>query len=136
MVELKPRLSRFLEDQKGAVTIEFTTLVPFFVMLLVFFADATVIYLTHTEMYNAARDIARRMSTGELTTADEIQTYAENHLFLGQRDYYVGIDGTGDKTIAVVINLYEAAPFGYFFGPILGDQLVASATMGEEPRIE
>ena len=60
------RINRFLRDSKGAVTTEFTVLVPFFVMLLVFFADASVIYLTHSEMFNTARDIARRMSTDQI----------------------------------------------------------------------
>lgn len=126
----------FLSDERGAVSIEFTTLVPFFIFLLVFFTDATVIYLTHTEMFNAARDISRRMTTGELDDNADVQAYAESHLFLGQRDYYVGIDFAGDRTVAVVVSLDDAAPFGLFFQPILGRELIASATMGEEPRIE
>ena len=60
------KTTTFFKDEKGAVTMEFTVLVPFFVVLLIFFADASVIYFTHSEMFNAARDISRRMSTGQI----------------------------------------------------------------------
>ena len=39
-----------LSDETGAVTIEFTTLVPAFILLLVFFVDASTVYLTRSEM--------------------------------------------------------------------------------------
>lgn len=128
--------ARFIADERGAISIEFTTLVPFFIMFLVFFADATIIYLTHSEMFNVAREISRRMSTGELENSDDVQAYAADHLFLGSRDYYVGIDFLGDKTISIVVSVADAAIFGYFFKPILGKELVATATAAEEPRIE
>lgn len=128
MVQKTPCLARFLADQKGAVTIEFTTLVPFFIFLMVFFVDASMIYLSHSEMYSTARDIARRMSTGELKTAQEVEDYAAEHLFLGLRNYYIDrsyVDGAAQVRIAVGIG--EAAIFGAFFKPILGKALVATA---------
>lgn len=133
---LRAAARRLLADEKGAVTIEFTALVPFFVLLLVFFADAAIIYLTHTEMFNAARDISRRTATGELANQDDVQAYAESHLFLGTRDYFVGVDLQNDKTVAVVVSLDQATIFGILFQPILGKELIATATAPEEPRIE
>jgi len=129
-------LRGFLRAEQGAMTIEFTTLVPFFIMLLVFFADATIIYLTHSEMFNVARDISRRMTTGELQNDTDVEAYAADNLFLGTRTYYVFTDHSGDKTVSLAISLYDATIFGFFFQPILGRELVATATMGEEPRIE
>ena len=131
-----PGLARFLRDERGAFSVDFTVVVPFFVFLLVLFADATVIYLTHTEMYGAARDISRRIATGELQTDAEVQAYAADRLHLGSRNYYVGLDFANDKTVMIVVNLGDAAIFGYFFRPVLGRELVAASTVGEEPRIE
>lgn len=128
-------MSRFLRDQKGAVTVEFTVLVPFFVLLLVFFADAAVIYLTHSEMYSVARDAARRMSTGELETMDEVRDYAAQHLHLGQRTYYVSADFGAEKRVTVEIPVVDAAIFGAWFTPLLGRKLQATAVTHREPKL-
>jgi len=135
MVEPMPSLRRFLRDQTGAVTIEFTTLVPAFVLLMVFFADASVIYLTHSEMFEVARDISRRMSTGEITTEQEVETYAAEHLFLGQRTYNVSVEMGNDMQLAIWVPIGEAAIFGVWFHPIIGKSLVATVVMNREPPV-
>jgi len=130
------RTLKFTHDERGAVSIEFTMLVPFFVMFLVFFADATVIYLTDTEMFNVAREISRRASTGELQDLSQAEAYANDKLFLGSRTYYLDVDFAGDENaVTLSIPVYDAAVFGFFFQPILGRMLVATATTSEEPRI-
>lgn len=127
-------MKRFIRDEKGAVTIEFTVLVPFFVMLLVFFADASVIYLTHSEMFKTARDISRRMSTGQFTTVAQVTDYAAEHLFLGQRTYTIDPDFvSGEMKVSIGIPLGQAAIFGVWFEPIIGDALIATARMRREP---
>lgn len=125
----------WLGDERGAMTIEFTTLLPFFVFLLVFFADASLIYLTHTEMYNAARDIARRMATEEIRTEQEALDYAAGHLLLGQRRYLVDPEFGGEMRVTVAIGLGDAAISGQFFAPVLGRTLTASATVRREPLL-
>lgn len=135
MVEKKTNAARFLADQKGAVTIEFTTLVPFFIFLMVLFVDGSVVYMTHSEMYSTARDIARRMSTRQLTTQQEVLDYAKGTLFLGDRTYVVEADFGPEMRCAIALPMAEAAIFGMFFRPILGRALVASATMSQEPKI-
>lgn len=129
------RILGLLGDEKGAVTVEFTVLVPFAVFLLVLFADASVIYLTHTEMFNAARDIARRMSTEELKSAQEVRDYAASRLLLGQRHYVVDPTFGGDMRVTVAIEVGDAAIFGVFFKPVLGRTLLASATVRREPML-
>lgn len=135
MVENRTSIERLLADQKGAVTIEFTTLVPFFIFLMVLFVDGSVIYMTHSEMYSTARDIARRMSTRQLTTQQEVLDYARGTLFLGERSYVVDADFGGEMRCSIAVSLADAAVFGMFFRPILGRTLIASATMSEEPKI-
>lgn len=129
-------MKRYLRDEVGAVTVEFTALFPFFVLLMVFFADSTVIYLTHSEMFNAAREVSRRVSTGEIQTLSQAETYANDKLMLGARTYFVDVDFSGEnKMVRIGIPLYDAAIFGVFFRPILGKELVAIASVSAEPRI-
>lgn len=135
-VRSMPCLGALLRDDRGAVSVEFTVLVPFFIFLMVLFADATVVYLTHSEMFNAARELSRRMSTGQVQNQDQAATYVADKLFLGERKYYVSTDFDGDKTATITVDLLDAAIFGMWFTPLLGHRLSATATVGEEPRIE
>lgn len=124
---------RFLACEKGAVTLEFVVLAPFAIFLLVFFSDAAVTYLSHSEMYNTARDIVRKMSVGELTTVEEVQAYASQKLFLGNRTYTLDVQFGGDMTVAISVPIEQAAVFGYFVRPLVGRVLTARATMRREP---
>jgi Flp pilus assembly pilin Flp len=126
-------ISGFLRNDEGAVTIEFTTLVVAFIMMLVFFTDASILYATRTEMWNVARDITRRMSTQEITTFAEAQDYADTHLLLGGRNYLIDPDFGGDVNVKIAVTIGDAAIFGSWFKPIVGDYLVASVTMRKEP---
>ena len=125
----------FIKDSKGAVTIEFTVLVPAFVFLLVLFADISIVYLTHSEMYNAARDIARRMSTHELETEADVQAYAEEHLFLGARTYYVKPEFGAVMSVRIAVGVNQAVFFGVFFEPVIGKALVATASVQSEKKL-
>lgn len=125
----------FIKDSKGAVTVEFTVLVPAFVFLLILFADTSIVYLTHSEMYNAARDIARRMATHELETPSDVQAYAEEHLFLGMRQYAVDPNFGGVMSVSIAVGVNQAVFFGVLFEPILGKTLVATASVRAETRL-
>ncbi len=131
-------MMRFIRDEKGAVTIEFTVLVPFFILLMVLFVDSAVTWLSHSEMFNAARDISRRMSTGELTTRDEVASYAASHIFLGERTYdliAIDDDGEGNARVTIEVPVVEAAIFGVWFRPLIGQKLVATSVTRNEPPL-
>ncbi len=123
----------FLRDEQGVVTIEFVLWVPIFVGLFVLVTDASIIYLTHSEMWSAARDTTRRMTTGEITSRAQARDYAAAHLFLSSRTYVIDPDFGGEMNVTIAIGLDGAAIFGFFFKPILGRSLVASVTMRREP---
>lgn len=123
----------FLRNETGAVTIEFVTLVPAFVLMLVLFIDVSVVYLTRTEMWNTARDIARRMSTDELRTSAEVRDYAAGHLFLGYRDYIVVADFGTDMDVTITVPMIDAAVFGIWLRPIIGETLTVKARVSREP---
>jgi Flp pilus assembly pilin Flp len=124
---------RFLHNDEGVVTIEFTTLVVAFIAMLVFFTDASIIYATRTEMWNVARDITRRMSTEEISNVAQAQDYAEAHLLLGGRKYWIDPDFGGDMSVSIAVTIGDAAIFGAWFRPIIGEYLVASVKMRREP---
>ena len=124
----------FLRDEKAAVTIEFVLWVPIFIGLFVFVTDASIIYLTHSEMWSVARDTTRRMTTGQITTDAEAREHAAARLFLGSRTYVIDPElASSDLNITIAIGLDDAAIFGFFFKEILGQSLVASVTMRKEP---
>lgn len=126
-------ISPFLGDEKGAITTEFVTLVPFFIGLFVFFADVCVVYLTHSEMWNVARDSVRRMSTEEFTTNTQVVDYVSAHLFLGERSYVVEPTFGGEMRVRIAISIADAAIFGYLMENILGNTIVADVVMRKEP---
>lgn len=133
-VDYMRNLQGFLGDEQGAVTIEFVTLVPMFVLLLMFFTDASILYLTHSDMFNTARDIARRMSTEQITTVEEARDYAMESLQLYNRVYVLTTDPSlADMTVTISVGVRDAAIFGAFLAPVLGRTLSASATMRREP---
>ena len=74
------RLDQFLRDDHGAMTIEFVLWVPFIVALLTTVVDATTLYVTHTEMWNVARDTTRRMAEGSILTVSGAEAYAASAL--------------------------------------------------------
>jgi Flp pilus assembly protein TadG len=90
-----------LRDEMGAVTIEFVLWVPIFASLLVFVTDASIIYMTHSEMWNVARDTSRRMSTEKITTVNEVRDYAAAPLFLSEREYVIDPSFGSDMNVAI-----------------------------------
>jgi len=124
-------LSRFLRDDSGSATIEFVLWVPVFVVLLVATTDATILYLSHTEMWNVSRDIARRIAVGDIT-ADEAVNEAQKELFLYNRTYRVAAESGIDVVVEIQTNVGDASVFG-FFKPVLSRELSARVVMRREP---
>ncbi len=92
--------------------------------------DASILYLTHSEMWNAARDTARRISVGAINTADA-PDYASNKLLLSGRTYTLAASDTGPVMVEISVNVGDASVFG-FFKPVLGRQLTARVEMMKE----
>lgn len=131
--KVRALVARFAGDERGSATIEFVLWVPVFVILLVAAVDATVLYLHHTEMWNVARDVARRVAVGDISEAEAPQVI-ENELFLYADAYTVDLSDPVDLDVRVAImtSVMDASVFG-FFRPVLGRFLVAAVTMRREP---
>ena len=125
--------SRFLRDERGSATIEFVLWVPVFAAILIAAIDATVLYLHHTEMWNVARDVARRVAVGDITEA-QAADYVEQELSLYADSYSVSTSEPSDPdvTIAIHTSVADASVFGYF-DAVLGSWLTATVVMRREP---
>ena len=123
-------LRRFIRDQTGTATIEFVLWVPVYVILLVAVTDASILYLTHTEMWNAARDTARSISVGTLNAAGA-PDHAGKKLLLSGRTYTLAVSDTGPVIVEISVNVGDASVFG-FFKPVLGRELNARVVMWKE----
>ena len=126
------KLREFLRDQHGGPTIEFVVMVPAFMFFLLLVVDASVLYLTHTEMYSMARTTAREISVGEISV-DNASGYVNDKILLAGRTYSFGAVYKGALVVVeITANVGDASVFG-FFTPILGRTLTARVQMRREP---
>ena len=98
----------FLRDERGSQTIEFVLWIPIIGALMVLITDAFLLYMTHTEMWNVARDTARRMTTGDLSTKAAAETYAGTQLTFFEYPYTV--TATYDEATAMQEHYVVADP--------------------------
>lgn len=134
-------LNRFFTDEKGAFTIEFVLWVPIILVLLAIVIDATTIYVVHTEMWNVARDTARRVAMGKITSEDAAEQHAVDSMNLRDFPYYVDVEydkaGGGDIEVIIALNVKDIAILGYGspLALIAGD-MMARVEMRPVPRFD
>ena len=129
------RIAEFITDQRGSETIQFVSFVPLFVVLLLIVVDATVLYLTNSEMWNVARDTARRMAAKQLTSEADAVTYAANHLTMYDHAYAItaSYDPNGQMQVVISVPIADAMVFGRYLGSLLTQKMETRATMRAEP---
>lgn len=120
------RLRRLLRSQAGTVTVEFVIWMPVFVAIIALTSDAAKLYLTQADMHNVARDTARRMATGELTSISAAQDYAAGQLLYPSLTYSYNITkvtdtttNVTDDTVEISVPVSQACVFGLL--PVLGN---------------
>jgi Flp pilus assembly protein TadG len=128
---LRERILTLTRDERGSATIEFVLWVPVFVFLLIATTDATVLYLSHTEMWNVSRDIARRIAVGDITEAEAVQE-VQKELFLANGAYTVTTSVGANVVVAISTNVGDASVFGVF-KKVLDRDLNARVVMLREP---
>ncbi len=138
----------FLRDDRGSQTIEFVLWLPIIGALLVIISYASILYTTHTEMWNVARDTARRMTTGgfddgvtgvmdEAAASDYAQSQLRLYEFFDSGYVVTATEDTVASTMTVVITLgvadgsFDAGFFGAF--ALVGGTLAARVVMRAEP---
>lgn len=73
-------LRRFAEDTRGGMTLEFVIWLPVFLVTIASSVDASILFVTHSQMWDAARATARNMSVGTIRTPQEAQAFANGLL--------------------------------------------------------
>ena len=127
-------LHRFIEDEHAAVTIEFVAIFPFFIFLMLVFVDASILYLTRTEMFHISRDVARGISVGSVNI-DEVEDYVNDQILLAGRTYTLASFSGSLVIVEMSVNAGDASVFG-IFTPILGRTLGVRVEMLREPTPE
>ena len=132
----------FFRDDRGSQTIEFVLWLPITVALLIIIIDASMLYLTHTEMWNVARDTARRMTTGVLATEDLAEAYANEQLNL-YRTFDSGYNVVAQRdpdtamTVVITLSLSDVSIITSYFGldllEILPGTMAARVVARAEP---
>ena len=127
----------FLKDENGSETVQFVLFVPLFAAVLVIVTDASFLYLTHSEMWNVARDTARRMAAGQLTSQQEAVDYVAAQMTMFENQYLVSASYDPDTKMQILITvpIADALIFGAFLQPILGESIRVRFEMRSEPEI-
>lgn len=137
------RIDRFLRDEHGAVTIEFILWIPVIMALLAIVIDATIIYITHADMWTAARDTARRMVTGSLLSEADAEAYAAQAVSLREGPY--SVRATYDEPNNVVqvvigirvddVSISGVGSWLYQTLTLSGTDMIAHVVMRPDPNI-
>ncbi len=127
-------LVTFLRDDRGAATIEFVAIFPAFVMFMLMVLDASVLYLTRTDLFNVSRDVARRVSVGALHV-DDIPNYVRHRAILGSHTLTVASFSGSVVIVELSVNMGDASVIG-FYTPILDDTMTVRVEMLREPTPE
>lgn len=109
-------LSGFLECDRGSASMEAVIWIPVFLTMIISVTDVSFLFTTHTQMWHAARETARSMSLGEITTATQAQEYATARL-PGHATFTVSPQYDFDSNhVAVTIDVGygDASVFGIF----------------------
>lgn len=133
---------RFCRDEKGSATIEFVLWVPIIVALLTIVIDATTLYITHNEMWNVARDTARRMVIGILSE-DDAKQHAVDAMDLRDFPYYVDASYPEDPkdpdsvvSVTIALSVRDMSILGYGSPlTLFAHDMAARVIMRPDPRV-
>jgi len=128
-----------LASDAGTVSIEFMLWMPLIFTIILFACDVSLIYLKQANMWTAARDQARIMSTTPTYTNNNAQSGATAELFNSlQSASSLSVVATGgasngtDKVVTIQVPLCQASLFGIVGCPGTGLTLTARVTMASE----
>lgn len=74
------RTFRRFRKEDGAVSIEATLWVPFFVILVTLIADVALVFYGQARAMEVSQDANRAFSVGTISSADEVKTYITSRL--------------------------------------------------------
>lgn len=124
-----PSFRRFRADDGGAVTIEFVIWLPVFFFILLMTTDLSMLLMRHANIWDVARDVARRIAVYGMTDEEAEALVSER---LGGSATVDLDDAEEDEvTVQIQMPIADAAPFGIFGA--MSDTIGARITMLKEP---
>lgn len=109
----RSQVCRFWRDQRGASALEFALVAPLLIGLLLGIIQYGSLFLLQTRMNDAARDTARRLAVGDLTTEAEAEEHAVAKLADWSATFTAVAElpgpGEHDVRVAITVPMAEAA---------------------------
>ena len=130
MTRRKNRTARgFLRDQRGSPAVEFAMIAPILILLVFGIVQFGFAFYTYNEMFNGAREGARRLAVGATTAVAEDRA---REVMVLDRDYQFPptSPATDEVTMTVTLKLSEAMIVSVLLLPEF--DLTASVTMHKE----
>ncbi|NIP76283.1 MAG: hypothetical protein GTN90_09985 [Xanthomonadales bacterium] len=126
-----------LRDERGAQTVEFVLWVPLIAAMVTLVVDTATLYRVHAEMWAVARDTARRMSSGQITTELAAENYAASMLFDYEGEYTIDATYDAANMMQVVISIAhsDASVIGYGTHTIFGGEMSARVAMKSDTPV-
>ncbi|MXU63926.1 TadE/TadG family type IV pilus assembly protein [Oceanomicrobium pacificus] len=117
------------------MTVEYVLWLPLFVAILMLVVDVSLLFLTHANMYDVARDTSRRTALGEFANFSAAETYAETHALVGGHTYTADVDytGIGEEVYTEVSVPMADVGFSRIFAVVFNGTLRARVTQRVEP---
>ncbi|MEO1458477.1 MAG: TadE/TadG family type IV pilus assembly protein [Pseudomonadota bacterium] len=134
----QPEAPRFLRDDRGSLSIEFVLWLPVFVAFLVITSDTSFAFMTHTRMWNAARECTRNIAVGATPASTAAAENCASALLPGNVQNWAinyseqSLGGVDTVTVSIRTTGGDAMIFGGLFEEFTGADLVASVTMRKE----
>jgi Flp pilus assembly protein TadG len=134
------RLRGFGRRTDGAVTVEFVVWIPVLLIILAFTADACQLYLIQADLWNVARDAARRMSILQLaaTPTDTVTPYIKGQLLYYNSNYTITPSTTTTcstshvQTINDVVSISVPVKYASVFGVLAAWGGFSNATLNAQ----
>ncbi len=126
----------YCRNSSGAALLEFAFLTPILMLLVTGIIQFGALFFLENNMVSIARDTARRLAVGDLTTKAEAETHAEDSLVNWGADFDVIVTlpnppTTYDYVVQISVPMADASivdPFG-----LMGSgNLTAQSTMRQE----
>jgi Flp pilus assembly protein TadG len=141
-----PRRRRFISfhrDENGSISVEFVLWIPIFIFLIAIITDLSIVYVVNANMYDVARDTARRWSQdrnrNEFPTDQDVKDHVNDEMVLGYDTDGVKYDVNAvwnpdddEVTVAIRAKSADVDIFG-IMTPLGVEDLVAQVTMRLEP---
>jgi Flp pilus assembly protein TadG len=103
----------FWREERGASAVEFAMVLPILIMLLLGIIQYGSLFLLQNRMNETARDTARRLAVGDLTSESDAEAYAVAQLadwkatFTAKAQLPQGLDH--DVSVTISVPMAEAA---------------------------